>query len=56
MPIFLLFLFFLGFIFVLKSTEILEKGEDEKARIYYCIGGTLLIFGLIKIIALRMLQ
>jgi hypothetical protein len=56
MPIFLLVSFFLGFIFILKSTELLEKGEEEKARIYYCIGGTLLIFGIIKIISLRMLQ
>jgi hypothetical protein len=56
MPIFLLVSFFLGFIFVLKSTELLEKGEDEKARIYYCIGGTLLMFGIIKMIALRMIQ
>lgn len=50
----ILFLIFLGFIFVLRSTELLEKGYEEKARIYYCIGGTLLILGVIKIFVLRM--
>jgi len=56
MPIFLILLFFIGFIFVLKSTELLEKGYEEKARIYYCIGGTLLILGVIKIFVLRMVS
>ncbi|MGB9598360.1 MAG: hypothetical protein ACPLZH_00740 [Minisyncoccales bacterium] len=53
---FLLFLFFAGFIFVLKSTELLEKGYEERARLFYCVGGTILIVSLFLFFKLVLLS